>query len=360
LAAAVVLTILLLALALAGTSRLPRSPSALIAFGVGWDIVLVQGDGSDARRLTDDPETEWDPTWSRDGTRLAYWSDDPLPPGDTCGAFCLGAPRRLVVVDPRVGPMRPSVLTTVSNSAAWRISWSPDSRRLVVGDVENGIRVLVIVDAHTGVRSRLGTATLDGWDGAWSPDARHIVFAHGRVDPSKRSLEVIDADGANLRQLTTIRSRGAGFATPAWSPDGARIAFASETTGTDRFQRDIWTVGLDGSPEVDRSNDPADELGPTWSPDGSRLAWLREIAPGTSRFHLVVADATGAAVRVLPQVVANTPAVWSQDGTRVLAVRLSDDGRPDRLVAIDVQSGAALVVSNGVPDDVGSWQPPQR
>ena len=56
-AAAALLLLLLLALALAGTSRLPRPPSGLIALGVGWDIVVVQADGSDPRHLTDDPET---------------------------------------------------------------------------------------------------------------------------------------------------------------------------------------------------------------------------------------------------------------------------------------------------------------
>jgi hypothetical protein len=73
----------------------------LIALGVGWDIVVVQADGTDRRRLTDDPETEWDPTWSPDGTRLAYWLDDPVPPGDTCGACGISAPRRLVVAEVR-------------------------------------------------------------------------------------------------------------------------------------------------------------------------------------------------------------------------------------------------------------------
>ena len=94
------------------------------------------------------------------------------------------------------------------------------------------------------------------------------------------------------------------------------------------------------------SNDPADELGQAWSPDGSQLAWLRRIdrrAGGNT--SVVVADATGARPSVLPQVVGSTPPVWSPDGTRVLAVELATGtGGPDRLVAIDVRTGAEVVV----------------
>jgi dipeptidyl aminopeptidase/acylaminoacyl peptidase len=355
LAAAVALLVLLLVLALVGSSRVPPPASRLIAVGVGWDIVLVRADGSQLRHLTEDPETEWEPTWSPDGRRLAYWLEDPIAPSNTCGVCGIAAPRRLVVTDPFVDPLRPTVLTSVSNNTDWRISWSPDSSRLVVEDIENSVRVLAIVDVKTGVLTRLGPATLDGWDPAWSPGGQSVAFAHGRDDPSTRSLDLIDADGTNLRQLTTIPSRGAGFANPAWSPVGDQIAFAAETGGSDPFQKDVWTVGLDGSTEVDRSNDPADEFGPGWSPDGSKLAWLREVTPGASRFHVVVADLTRSAVAVLPQVV-STPPSWSPDGTLVLTVELATGAGPGRLVAIDVHTGAEVVVLEAIPDDMGSWQ----
>ena len=357
-AAAIALLALLLGLALIG-SRVPRPTSQLMALTVGWDIVLVRGNGSELRKLTDDPETEWEPTWSPDGRRLAYWLEDPISPDNTCGICGIAVPRRLVVVEPFVAPLRPTVLTTISNNTGWRISWSPDGSRLVVEDVENNSRVLMVVDAETGVRTRLGPATLDGWGPAWSPDGRRIAFSRGRDDPSKRSLDLIDANGTNLRQLTTIRSRGAGFANPVWSPVGDRIAFATETVGTDPFQKDVWIVGSDGSPEVDISNDPADESSPDWSPDGSWLAWLREVTPGTSRFHVVVADASGATVSVLPQVVGLPPS-FTPDGTQVLTVELSPGAGAGRLVAIDVQTGAEVVVMDAVPDDVGSWQPATR
>ena len=110
----------------------------------------------------------------------------------------------------------------------------------------------------------------------------------GTTRRSERSTSSIPM-GRTSGRLTTTTSRGAGFDTPVWSPDGARIAFASETSGADRFQKDIWTVGLDGSPEVDRTNDPADELGPSWST--GRLA--ARLAPRDRAWHATLPRGRG-------------------------------------------------------------------
>ena len=359
-AAAFAIVLLLLVLALVGSARLTR-PSSGLALSTGWDILLMQGDGSSPRYLTRDADTEWEPTWSPDGTRLAYWMNDPLPPGDTCGPCGIPAPQRLVVADPFDVPLRPTVLSTVTNNSGWQISWSPDSRRIVLSDVENGVHVLALIDVETGIRTRLGLANWTAWDAAWSPDGRGIAFAHGRDDPSQRALEVIDPDGTNIRRLTTIPSRGSGFGTPVWSPLGDRIAFAAETAGPDPFQKDIWIVDLHGSPEIDVSNDPADETGVNWSTDGSQLAWLRAVTPGGAQYQVVVADASGSRASVLPLIVGGTPPLWSPDGTHVLAVELATgSGGSDRLVSIDVRTAGSMVVMESVPDDVGSWQPTHR
>ena len=159
-------------------------------------------------------------------------------------------------------------------------SLDPDSRQIVLSDVENGVHVIVVIDVDTGIRTRIGPADLDGWDPAWSPDGRGIAFVHGHDDLAQRALYVIDPDGSNIRRLTTIPSRGSGFLAPVWSPSSDRLAFAAETADHDPFQKDIWIVELHGSPEIDVSNDPADETSRAGRPtvDGS---------PTSGRFHRV-------------------------------------------------------------------------
>ena len=146
-AAALIVVLLTLLAAVVGSSLLPRREAGKIAIDVGRDILVVGADGSDPRSLTSGPETDWDPIWSPDGTRLVYWASEPLQAGDTCGISCAFGPRRLMLADQRDPGSKPAtVVATVAGQAGWRISWAPDSHRLVVGDLEGGVRVIVVVD----------------------------------------------------------------------------------------------------------------------------------------------------------------------------------------------------------------------
>ena len=102
-------------------------------------------------------------------------------------------------------------------------------------------------------------------DPAWSPDGTKLAFGRGA------DITVMDADGANVRRLTTS---GADKA-PAWSPDGRRIAFSRQSS-----PGEIWVMDADGSnPSMvyDPPNDTAFKI--AWSPDGTRLAYSG-VSPG--------------------------------------------------------------------------------
>jgi Tol biopolymer transport system component len=356
LAAALLLLVLLAVAAAAVLSRPQRDDIGVVALDVDRHIVVANGDGTGLRQLTSGAESDWEPVLSPDGTRLVYWSSDPIAPSDTCGIFCLGVPRRLMMVElRRSGAAAPSLVTTVSPGASWRMSWAPDGRRLAIGDQMNDVRVIVLVDVDAKTRTVIGPSDLDGWDPAWSPDGHTIAFVRGHVDLAIRGLYAMDADGTNLRRLTSISSRGAGFLEPVWSPAGDRLAFAAETNGTDPFQKDIWTVGLDGAPEVDISNDSTDEDVPSWSPDGTRLAYVRKIASETNAFHVVVSGVDGTQPTILSPVVGHGSGAWSPGATKVVVFEPGATPATDRMVAIDVHTGSVVVIAVGHPDGVGSW-----
>ena len=102
--------------------------------------------------------------------------------------------------------------------------------------------------------------TSDLRDPAWSPDGTVIAFA-GRHGAVRR-----DGGQARRRIVTAL---GAGH--PSWSPDGLRLAFDAlctncTTTGGRTLDRDIYTVGNDGSVLVQLTDDPADDSSPAWRP----------------------------------------------------------------------------------------------
>jgi Tol biopolymer transport system component len=356
---AAILTLAVLS-ALAGIvvlSRLTHPGGGLVVLDTDHRIILVDADGSEPRALTDGAEFDWAPLWAPDGTRFVYWAIPTNPATCGCVPETAWGNRRLMLVDMRdPAAPRTSLLTTVNNAARSRVSWAPDSRHLVVGDVINDTAVVVVVDTETLERTPVGPT--DSFDPVWSPDGRHIAFARGHEDLANRGLYVMDPGGSNVRPLAAMPSRGAGFQIPVWSPSSDRLAFAAETTGPDPFQKDIWVVGLDGSPAIDISNNPADEQAPGWSPDGSRLAYVREIAASSLRFHLVVSASDGTGQAVMPQVVGAMTAAWSPDGKGALAVELGTAaGGGDRVIAIDLATRAEVVLADGHSDGPPSWQP---
>lgn len=101
---------------------------------------------------------------------------------------------------------------------------------------------------------------------------------------------------------------------PAWSPDGSRIAFASDRGGND-FE--IWTMNADGSGQTRVTFELSDAGAPAWSPDGTRIAY--HAGPDGDE-DVVVMNADGTGRLVVAGGVGNSQAlpVWSPDGSRIV------------------------------------------
>lgn len=140
-------------------------------------------------------------------------------------------------------------------------SWSPDGGSLVVAEGATPRRALVVVGADGASVRVLHGRRRDPRDPAWSATG---VVAFSQRSDTRSDLFVKDALGGPARRLT--RTRGTDLA-PAWSPDGATIAFARGRGG-------IWAVGADGTGLRKVSDVPGGpESSPAWAPDGSAIVF---------------------------------------------------------------------------------------
>jgi Big-like domain-containing protein/WD40 repeat protein len=118
-------------------------------------------------------------------------------------------------------------------------------------------------------------------------------------------IQVINADGTSGRVLTS----DSGDFSPAWSPDGTKLAFDRYDHG--QFARDIYVMGADGSGLRRLTSDPSDDSDPTWSPDGSEIAFGRDGA-----IYAMNAN-DGSGVHALTTGGYDSHPTWSSDGLRI-------------------------------------------
>jgi TolB protein len=135
---------------------------------------------------------------------------------------------------------------------------------------------------------------------AWSPDGSVIAFSRFKDKFDRKSPEIgpiylIGSDGSALRRLTACDGSGCSDDSPAWSPDGSRIAFVRRGAGHGIYVVDV-AGGRETLVDAGRFNRPV------WSPDGSELAYdawrdppviYRASPDGSSRSVLVRAPAIG-------------------------------------------------------------------
>ena len=164
---------------------------------------------------------------------------------------------------------------------------SPDGKTIVFTSLKDGDLEIYTMNADGSNIRRL--TTTPGYDGGafFSPDGKQIVYrahhptgadldayrellAQGLVRPGRMELFVMNADGTNQRQITTLG--GANFA-PIFTPDGQRLIFSSNHLNPRSRNFDLFLINLDGSGLEQVTTHPEFDGFPMFSPDGKQLVW---------------------------------------------------------------------------------------
>ena len=219
-------------------------------------------------------------------------------------------------------------------------------------------------DGVSGQCVGVGTQTDAGIDAP--PDANmggdktcklRVAFVDGKppFNPAgddgsgQRQVWVANPDGSGV--INVSQAAGTDSAHPSWSPDGTKLAFASNLTGT----YDIFIVDVDGTglTNLTAGQDVMfDASRPVWSPDGTRIAF-------TSQGLLWSMNANGSGAAPVTSLIAGNSFAWSPDGTKL--VFSGGTSTPALYVALIGSSAMPLKINSGNAfEDTPSWTPASK
>lgn len=302
---------------------------------------VVRDDGCEPRRVVDDDGEESEAAWAPDGERLAFVR----PTAEGTDIWTVG----------RDG----SGLRRVTDDSHREhdLAWSPAGDRIAFLSARDGHQDVHVVEIATGEVAQLTTETSPRddyrWTPAWSPDGRRIAYVSNRTHVWRQDLWLVDARTGESRRVTTDVDV---MTSPAWSPDGRHIAF----TGVREHefwwgdQSDVYRVDVDDLTvhRVEMNtwvSDRNGSIGVVWGPDSGSI-YFRYQWEGNDDLWRVAKDG-GVATKLTYERGTFGGFSVDPDGTSVVYAR----SRPDHgseLFRVDVEGGP--------PERLTSWSPRYR
>ena len=289
-------------------------------------IYVMNADGTNPTNISNNDDSDKSPSWSLDGSRIGFASS-----------------RNIVIVDPQIYTMNADGTNQAeiaydsnfgdpsADAQNFEPAWSPvvyvgidpddpeapepeqdrsfESNKIAFSSLgrQGGERISIYEEkiypskpsktSRTLTQIALTPPDAAGRDVApsWSPDGTRIAFAsNGHNFPAypnpDRDFEiwVMNADGTNPTRLT---DNTAYDRSPAWSPDGTQIAFVSGPDQDDFIQAIYVMNAIDGTGQTMITSDVVYQAAPAWSPDGTLIAFVSG-RDGTNEIYRMNANGT--------------------------------------------------------------------
>ena len=249
------------------------------------EIYVVDYDGQNLQKLTNDKSISLLPRWSKDGrifyTTYKYRNPDifaiDLKAGKIAPIILRGglsliggvSPDGKALVFTSSGGSNPSIyLYNLETHKKQRItnktsvdgspSYSPDGKYITFVSNRGGNPQIYVMEIATG-QTRALTKTFNWSDSPqWSPTGEWIVFSGREAPYHPMDIFLVDLTGTQLRRLTTDAGSNED---PTWSPDGRFIAFTTTRNG----KRQLYMMDMDGSAPHLLADLKGDSFTPHWS-----------------------------------------------------------------------------------------------
>jgi Tol biopolymer transport system component/predicted component of type VI protein secretion system len=248
-------------------------------------------------------------------------------------------------------------ITTVTSTASMQTEASPSTEpteapaaSAAVGGAmgiafasdRTGYPQVYYLDLVSGEVAQLTDISNGACQPAWSPDGAQLAYTSpcgsNREAYVGSSIFIMDVDEAgNPGTTQALMISLGGDYDPDWSPDGAKIAFTTQRTGRPQ----VFTVGLDGQAPFNVNDDLAHNWSPSWSPDELQLAFLTGRG-GAEEIWLVPADGGEEQRFSRSEGEAVAKPDWSPDGNTILFEKVI--GNIPRVVAAPVADSGVRVV----------------
>jgi len=254
------------------------------------------------------------------------------------------------------------------HQSVWQSAYSsvpsPDGKQVAYSWDQEGLWELRVIGVDgTEPRVLYSDAEVSAYPTDWSPDGKSILTVFKRRDGTSR-MALVSARDASVRPLRNFDERAP--VRPRFSPDGRYIAYALPQR-PESGEKDIFVFGLNGGREIPLIQHPANDVNPDWTPDGKRILFLSNRTGTMGAWWIQVAEGNpqGTPELVKPDLGLDLAAMgFTQNGSYYYGVRteMSDvyiaelDLATGKLISAPSAATQRFVGSNSKPD----WSPDGR